>query len=158
MTFRPRYTIICDTREKQPFWTEKSYKDFDTKIQALEVGDYTIEGCEHLICIERKKGASELYNNFTFGKKRIFAEFDKMDKIPHKYLVIEATYEEVMNPLSYRFLKKATIAPQVVLGSLMALSLLHGVHVIYAGNSGRSYTKKIFEKFLEYKKKGILPS
>lgn len=156
MAIKNKYTILVDTREKQPFWEEGDHKDFIIKKQKLEIGDYSIEDYEDLICIERKKGPSELYNNFTFGKKRIFAEFDKLKKIPYKFLLIESTHEEIMNPMSYRFLKRSVIAPKIVMGNLIAFSLLHNVHIIYAGNSGRSYTKKIFEKFLEYKKKGLL--
>lgn len=151
-----KMVIICDTREKQPFWSEKSYKDFEVIRQKLDTGDYSLQDHEHEICVERKKGASELYNNFTSGKKRFFAEVDRMQSISYKYIVIEATHEELMNPLSYRFLRRATIAPKIIMGNLLALSLLHNIHIIYAGNAGRSYTKKIFEKFLEYKKKGLL--
>ena len=50
--------IIQDTREQSPF--DFSFYDCDVSIATLKTGDYTIEGYEEIVCIERKKSASKI--------------------------------------------------------------------------------------------------
>ena len=55
------FTIIIDTREQQP-WTFNNHTVANRK---LDTGDYSIEGLENILCIERKKSASEFANNIV---------------------------------------------------------------------------------------------
>ena len=45
------FNIIVDTREQKPW----DFNDnFNTTKAKLDTGDYSIEGLEHILCIERK--------------------------------------------------------------------------------------------------------
>jgi len=55
--------LIIDTREKQP-WCFDDDDDFQEIIhRKLDYGDYSIEGLEDRIFIERKSSANELLSN-----------------------------------------------------------------------------------------------
>ena len=53
------FTIIIDTREQQP-WT---FEHYTTANRKLDTGDYSVEGLENLLAIERKKSINEIANN-----------------------------------------------------------------------------------------------
>ena len=55
------FKIIIDTREQQP-WV---FEDYTTANEKLDTGDYSIEGMEDLLCIERKHSIGEIANNIT---------------------------------------------------------------------------------------------
>ncbi len=148
--------MIADSRERQPLWEAKEYEDFIVKRQKLDAADYSIEGLENLIRIERKKCGMELYANFTKHRERFYKEVERLREIPHKFIVIESTLEEISNPLSYRAVGNYNRAPAIVLSSLVSLSLLDGIQIIYAGKSARGIIKRIFNKFSEYCTKGII--
>jgi ERCC4-type nuclease len=58
MDDKNNFTIIVDTREQKPW----SFENYTTAIRKLDTGDYSIEGLEHLLCIERKRSVSEIAN------------------------------------------------------------------------------------------------
>ncbi len=55
------FNIIVDTREQQPW----NFKTYGTVSQKLDTGDYSIEGLENLVAIERKKSVNEFATNIT---------------------------------------------------------------------------------------------
>ena len=80
--------IIRDTREQQGF---QFFAQAEIVEQALDAGDYTIEGLEDFICIERKASTGELYNNLAKKtmKDRFHREMEKLEKIQNAYIVCE---------------------------------------------------------------------
>ena len=124
----PKPTILVDTREQLPFeflnvpnWIEK------TKKKKLDVGDYSIEGMEDQIALERKT-LTDLITTLMQHRKRFFKLCEKLTKYRWRALLIEATYEDVKSP--YDDLN--TIAhPNAVSGSLDALEARFGIPVIY---------------------------
>ena len=124
----PKPIILVDTREKVPFeflnvrnWIEK------TKKKKLDVGDYSIEGMEDQIALERKT-LTDLITTLMQHRKRFFKLCEKLTKYRWRALLIEATYEDVKSP--YDDLN--TIAhPNAVSGSLDALEARFGIPVIY---------------------------
>lgn len=89
------FTIIRDTREKNGFFDfpidEKAYGAIKVVDKGLNAGDYTVEGLEDIIRIERKATTGELYNNLgkKHMRKRFHAEMEKLDKVKHSYIVCE---------------------------------------------------------------------
>jgi ERCC4-type nuclease len=79
--------IIQDTREQSPF--NFSFYGCDVAIATLKTGDYTIEGYEHIVCIERKKSASELATNLGKYRERFENELERMREFKHRYIVCE---------------------------------------------------------------------
>lgn len=76
--------ILCDTRE-QTGWGFSWY-DVQTKTETIKYGDYTIEGLEDKIRIERKASTGELSNNLCTNNglrkfKREMAELQSVDSV-----------------------------------------------------------------------------
>jgi ERCC4-type nuclease len=80
-------TIIQDDREKQPWsFLTKYYK---VKIARLAVGDYSIEGYEDKIAIEKKSGIMEVLGNLVAGNRPRFERMlERLSKYPVKTLVV----------------------------------------------------------------------
>tara|TARA_Y100001938_G_scaffold134373_1_gene194756 strand:- start:655 stop:1110 length:456 start_codon:yes stop_codon:yes gene_type:complete len=80
--------IIRDTREQQGF---QFFAQAEIIEQALDAGDYTIEGLEDFIRIERKASTGELYHNLAKKtmKARFHREMEKLDTIHNAYIVCE---------------------------------------------------------------------
>ena len=86
--------ILIDQREKQP-WTFKEIRrahptcDFQTRTANLTAGDYTLEGFEERIAIERKSprdACIALQQNFD----RFDNEFARMNKMEAAWIVVES--------------------------------------------------------------------
>jgi ERCC4-type nuclease len=153
-----RVTIIRDTREKEGHgwsWDKRSTWCEGTEKKALKTGDYVIKELPELIVIERKADYRELCMNFTSKdyRRRLFEEFERMQAFRFKFLIIECTLDEIMDRNSYRYLKSGRIknsAPTIILGTLAAIQLKYGVHVIFAGKRGKEYAARLFLKAFEY--------
>jgi ERCC4-type nuclease len=147
-------TIIQDTREKKPWKFRKCTWCSGTIVEKVDTGDYTIKEVPNLIAIERKSGYNELCTNFTNSdyRRRIFAEMERMQEYKHKFLIVECTLDDIVNPLNYKYLRGRikNIAPNIILGTLAAIQLKYGVHVIFAGDKGREYAARLFRKAFEY--------
>lgn len=85
--------ILIDTREQRPFFQTffKADGNIRTSSAAMGAGDYTIEGLEDFIAIERKASSGELYNNLAKKtmKERFHREMEKLDTIQRAYIVCE---------------------------------------------------------------------
>ncbi len=82
--------IIKDTREKAGKGFTFAMHDCEVIRTKLDTGDYSIDGYETDICIERKATTSEIATNITGPrKKRLVAEFERMAEFEHAYLICE---------------------------------------------------------------------
>ena len=86
------FNIIVDTREQTP-WTFSSASVGEIKHQKLDTGDYSIEGLEDVLCIERKKSVAEIAGNVT--DKRFTRELERMAKFRFKFLILEFDYYSI---------------------------------------------------------------
>lgn len=84
-------TIVYDTREQKP-WLFLS-KRWPMKRKHLKVGDYSVEGFEDKIAIEKKSGINELLSNLTGKERPRFERFLKrMSKYPIKAIIVEEPF------------------------------------------------------------------
>ena len=155
-------TLVVDTRERIPFDYEGD-EEFEAIVHTkLDAGDYSLKGLEHLIVIERKANADELFNNFTQNKDRIYAEFERLRGHKIKIMMIEQSCEDIMNPQNYYVNKKGlnkraiTMPVAVVAANLNTLIIEYGVQVIFAGSKARSMTKNILLAAYKAAKQGKL--
>lgn len=117
------FTVIVDTSEQAPFtyrgisadsedfiteppnpWTfeglvanaDKKHAPLavNTMRRSLNTGDYSIEGCEDYITIERKS-LGDAFSTFTHDRERWERELDRMRKIPCCHVVIEAGWDDI---------------------------------------------------------------
>ncbi len=115
-------TIAVDTREQIPYLFPRC----QTVVKTLHQGDYSVEGDEDLITVERKS-LSDFYGSITSGRKRLEAEFKRMQSYMFRALVIEANEEDVLCPeLSGR-----NISSNSVMGSITSFEVKYGLNVYF---------------------------
>ena len=71
------HKILIDTREKQGWNFEGFEKCEAQEVIGLKTGDYTLEGLETSLCIERKASTGEVALNLGKKRKTFEAEMDR---------------------------------------------------------------------------------
>lgn len=131
--------IIQDSKEKQPLQFDFYDGCSGQVVRGLKTGDYTAEGYEDLIIIERKCSTGELCQNL--GKKftQFKAEFERMQDIPHRYLVCEFPREFLYtfpenSTIPKRKWKDLRINPKFMRKRLYELCEQYGVQPIFCSS------------------------
>lgn len=129
----PKPTVLVDTREQMPLGLAR----FDNWIAGcraatLETGDYSIEGMESLVCLERKS-LVDLVGTLMHNRPRFFRELERMQAFPYRAILVEASYEDIKSP--YKFTDDVTAHPNGVSGSLDALEVRFGIPVLYTSRN-----------------------
>jgi ERCC4-type nuclease len=128
------FTIIIDTREQKP-WTFEHHAKANNK---LDTGDYSIEGLENLVAIERKRNVAEFANNIT--EKRFVDVVERLSKIPYAFILFEFDMDQVMSypigsDIPKRLWDKIRISPSFLLKHIVDLQINHNIRIIFCGNS-----------------------
>ncbi len=128
------FTIIIDTREQKP-WTFEHHAKANHK---LDTGDYSIEGLENLVAIERKRNVAEFANNIT--EKRFVDVVERLSKIPYAFILFEFDMDQVMSypigsDIPKRLWDKIRISPSFLLKHIVDLQINHNIRIIFCGNS-----------------------
>lgn len=146
------FTIIVDTREQIPW----EFGFHVTSKKKLDTGDYSIEGLEHKLTIERKRSVSEIANNIT--EHRFKDVLNRMSKIPHKFILMEFDLEDIYNfpvgsDIPKKLWDKLRVTSKYLLKYLTELQLNYDIHIIYCGCSENAekiavnIMKRIYEKY-----------
>lgn len=114
--------IVIDTREQKPLPIPGALR------KALKTGDYSIEGFEGEITIERKTPA-ELYAMCGTERRRFERELERMREFMFRAIVIEGTPKSIQTAVH-----RSRITYETVMRSLVGWELEYDVHVIYAGS------------------------
>lgn len=139
MTTKP-FTIIKDSREQEGYTFEPSSSKYHTckgmVVKKLETGDYSIEGLEDKLCIERKSSVTEFANNIGQDKYRFMQEIERMKSFPYKFIIFEFSLTDLMNfpegsGIKEKDFHKIKITNTYMLKTIMEFQLFHGIHVIF---------------------------
>ena len=156
------FTIIKDTREKQGYTFAASRTKYHVckgmVVRKLDTGDYSVEGLEDKVCVERKASVVELATNVVVSRRRFDAEIERMKEFPHRFLVLEFSLTDLMDfpegsDVPDREIKKLRITNKYMLRYLMELQINHGVNVIFCDSKKNakwtvlSILKRINEKY-----------
>lgn len=126
------FTILRDDREQSGFRFEGLTADAAKKNKPLIVpveerrlptGDYSIDGLESLVTIERKSLA-DLYGTLGGGRERFEAEHQRMAKLAFAAVVIEADWATILlspPPMS-------ELNPKTIFRTAISWSIRYGVH------------------------------
>ena len=130
------YTLIIDTREKNP-WNLESRAIQSVIAKKLNSGDYSIEGLENKICIERKQNVAELAGNVT--QQRFMDELERMSKIERSYLLLEFSIDDILaypvgSDIPKSKWKYLRVKGQFIINRLTYLSIKYNIHVIFCGD------------------------
>jgi len=160
----PSYTVIRDTREKENHGWEFSPSNARKRPplclgqidQKLDTGDYSIQNYTHLLCIERKSGLSELWNNYLNDQDRILDEFIRMKDIKYRYVLVETDLTREAFELSPSQVR-THVPGKAVIDWIMQLGAEYSVPIMFVGQCGKQISKIIFDMIIKREKSLWLP-
>ena len=135
----PNFTVIKDTREQEGYYFSKYDKCEGMIERKLDTGDYSIEGLEEKICVERKASPEELATNLGQKKNAFMNEIERMKDFPFKFLILEFSLEDVMDfpersDIPEEKWDSIVITNKYMLKMLIEFQMYDDIHVIFCGN------------------------
>jgi len=134
-----KFTIIRDTREKGGHgWNFQPDPYCEGTVTAkLDTGDYSIQGLENILCIERKMSVDEFANNCV--TKRWQACMKRMSEFPHAYILFEfAQYDVDHYPSSAkvpdRVRKKLRVPAKYIQKVINTAKNDYGIYVLFCND------------------------
>ena len=150
------FTIIVDTREQQPW----SFEHYTTAHRKLDAGDYSIEGLENILAIERKKSVNEIANNII--EPRFKDAIARLAQHKYSFLLLEFDIQDVLvypigSSLPKKLWDKVKISPAFLMKHILEWQLVHNIKVMFCGSpsDAEKTAEYIFKKiyYLEIIKK-----
>jgi len=145
--------IIRDTREKDgKGWEFTSSEHFaGTKKKKLDTGDYSIEGLENILVIERKGSLVEFANNIM--QDRFDKELERIQSFPFRYIILEFDMDEVMGyPFNQKLPKRVKMGIKIrgsyILRKIIEYQEKYGVYIIMSGSHGKETAMAILKNVL----------
>ena len=144
-----------DSQEKIPwdFYTDQCIGNIS--VCKLPTGDYTIEGLEDVLCIERKKSVAELAKNVT--EERFERELERMSDFAHKFLILEFGYNHIESypvgsGIPKNKQKRVKVKGPFIMSVLARIQTKYDIHVIPCGH--RAYAEQVAYNIMKaiYKK------
>ena len=127
-----QFTVLVDDREKHP-WN----LPYRTEKKRLSTGDYTIEGFENIIAIEKKSGLIELLNDLANGYRPTFERFLKrLSEYPVKCIVVEDTLsnlsiDRALEHIKYKSKGRARLTAKTIYYWVSEISCKYGIPIVF---------------------------
>ena len=120
------FRIVIDTREQVPY-------SFPCAVlsRKLDAGDYSVEGCERRVAVERKS-LSDFAHTVLHDFERFAAELDKLALMEAACIVVEADLDAVLRGKHAHSLR--AVSPQALLGFAVHLESRWKVPVHWCGS------------------------
>ena len=156
----PAYKVIKDTRE-QDGYTFESFTGRYTSckgmvVKKLDTGDYSLEGLEDRLCIERKGRVSELAINLGKDKARFMREIERMQEFEFPFLVLEFSLDDVIKfpegaDIPEGNMSKVKITGKYLLKMLVEIQMNYNIPVYFCDNKRNAKTliNSIFKRVNE---------
>ncbi len=142
------FTIVIDTREQAPY-------EFDcqTVRGKLDAGDYSVEGLEQAVAVERKS-LPDFTSTVIHDTDRFCAELEKLASYEAAAIVVEGDLDRVLRGQETAALRGAR--PESVLGAALWLGLTYGVPVFWCGSrqAARAFTNGYLRMFVRLRAEG----
>jgi DNA excision repair protein ERCC-4 len=124
--------IVVDTRDQRP-WT---FEGLGVSVirKKLETGDYSVEGLERRVTIERKS-IDDWVNTVLRNRKRFYRELERMRAFDFRCVIIEGGVREIVEG-HYR----STVSAATLLGFVAEVSVVQSVPVYLAGSRAEAQT------------------
>lgn len=138
----PKPLVLVDTREQQPFALAANHPNWIGGEQraTLKTGDYTVEGMEGLLALERKNLADLVACIVTY-RRRFLAGCERLAAFRWKAILVEASYEDLKRDCA-EFGIPSAVHPNAVCGTLDAIEAKFGLPVIYASTHRELATER----------------
>jgi len=142
MTAKSALVIVRDTREKAGYLFDAVAPPPVVKVRGLRTGDYSLEGYEDAVAVERKS-IVDAYGTFTNGRKRWERELERMRTLEFAAVVIEADWLTIVRDPPWR----SGASPKAIFASIVAWTQRFGVHFFTCPN--RAFAEKMTYRILE---------
>ena len=151
---KPAYTlspfcVLIDNNENLPYGFHAIIEygnvpvTVETKSVSLYTGDYSIEGHQNNISVERKS-VEDLYSTLVRRRQPFCNELQRLCDMKAAAVVVEGT----LNDICYNPPEFTTVNPRSIFGSILAfMQRYRGCHWIFAGN--RKMGAEVTYRFLE---------
>ena len=138
----PKPVVLVDTRERQPFPLYANHDNWfagERRI-ALKTGDYTLEGMEKLVALERKSLADLVACTVTY-RRRFLDACARLAKFRWKAILVEATLEDIKSGFE-EFDIPSGVHPNAICGTLDAIEAKFGIPIIYTSTVRKLATER----------------
>ncbi len=128
----PKPIVLVDTRERTPLPLFNQHPNWigGERQATLKTGDYSIEGMESLLTMERKT-LPDAVNSTIANRERFIRACERMAVFRWKAILIEATYEDLKSPYEDQEDLETGAHPNAVCGTLDAIEAKFGIPIIY---------------------------
>jgi ERCC4-type nuclease len=127
----PKPVVLVDTREREPWPLQANHPNWigGERRVALKTGDYSVEGMENLLALERKS-LPDMVACTVAHRQRFLAACGRLAKFRWKAILVEATLEDIKGGFE-QFDIPTDVHPNAVCGTLDAIEAKFGIPVIY---------------------------
>ena len=139
----PKPVVLVDTREQEPLPLYVNHPNWigGERRVALKTGDYTVEGMESLLALERKNLADLVACTVTY-RRRFLAVCARLARFRWKAILVEATFEDIKGGFE-PFDIPTEVHPNAVCGTLDAIEAKFGIPVIYTSTIQELATERV---------------
>jgi hypothetical protein len=129
------FTIVFDDREKE-HWKFLS-NTWAMKKKRLACGDYSIEGLENIIAIEKKSGIGELLSNLTGSSRPRFKRFlRRLSAYPIKCIIIEdelrsSSIDSILKTLHHKSNGRSKLTPETIFYWVSEIMHIYGIPILF---------------------------
>ncbi len=142
----PKPTVLVDTRERQPYCLAEMHPNWigGVKQATLKAGDYSVEGMESVLALERKSMADAIGSAVALANRaRFIRSCARLAEYRWKAILIEATYEQMKSFYPNQDEDLCTEAhPNAVCGTYDAIEAKFGIPIIYTSRDRRLATER----------------
>ena len=142
MAKKPKYKVIIDTREQQPYSFEPSDTCEGFCVEKLDEGDYSIEGYKGILAVERKRNTSEWAQNII--DPRFERELIRLEGLKWSFCLLEFSLDDILSfPVNsgipeYKW-SKIKITPSFILKKTIEFQTKYKTKFILCGSRGNAF-------------------
>jgi ERCC4-type nuclease len=139
----PKPIVLVDTRERMPLPLFRQHPNWigGERPATPKTGDYSIEGMESLLTMERKT-LPDAVNSAIASRERFIRACERMAGFRWKAILIEATYEDLKSPYEDLDDLETGAHPNAVCGTLDAIEAKFGIPIIYTARNRALATER----------------
>lgn len=139
----PKPVVLVDTREQMPLPLVDNHPNWigGEKRVKLGAGDYSIEGMQDILALERKSLADAIGSTMA-GRARFIRSCERLAAFRWKAILIEATYEDMKTAYIRNEDLVTEAHPNAVCGTLDAIEAKFGIPILYTSQHRALATEK----------------
>lgn len=133
----PPFKIVVDSREQAPF----PFEGLVTVRKKLDAGDYSIEGLEHKVAVERKN-KSDAWGCMADSRARFERCAERLAALDRALIVVECSLADFC--VRPHQIERVNVASAV--GGYISIMVRYGIPVVWCDT--RAYAERVTARFL----------